>query len=191
MKLRIFALILSLIIALGCFVACGNVSDGGKDTDTDTSASTGAVTGNAVVTYPVVEGGTLSVNAEVVGSQLVASVSVAGNPGLAAFNIQLNYDNTKIQPVEITDSELVDPYVIASNIQQGPEVIPTLTYATAFYANPSDFTGDGVLFTMTFNILEGAAGETEITLECGEGANTNQNFDDIVFTLQGCTVNLG
>ncbi|MBQ8207505.1 MAG: hypothetical protein IJZ89_02085 [Clostridia bacterium] len=190
MKLRIFALLLTLILALSCFVSCGNTGDG-KDTDTAVDSGTEAFTGEAVDTDPIVEGGTLSVVAEVVGTQLVASVKVDGNPGLAAFNIKLNYDNTKICPVELTDSELVDPTVIASNIQQDPEAVSELTYATAFYANPTDFTGDGVLFTITFDILEGATGETELSLTCDKGGNTNQKFEDIIFTLEGCTVTLG
>lgn len=193
MKLKIFALMLALVLALSCFVACGNTTDS-KDTDGKDSAvdpDTNAITDISNDTYPSVDGGKIFVDAKIVGNQLIANVCVDGNPGLAAFNIQLHYDNTKIRPVEITDSELVDVAVIASNIMQDPEVIPELTYATAFYANPSNFTGNGVLFSMTFDVLEGASGESELSLVCEEGSNANQDFEVVIFELQPCTVNFG
>ncbi|MBR6603797.1 MAG: hypothetical protein IKK94_07265, partial [Clostridia bacterium] len=66
-----------------------------------------------------------------------------------------------------------------------------LEFATALYINPTDFTGDGVLYVMSFEILEGASGETELSLVSNIGDNTNQNLEDVIFTLEGCTVNLG
>ncbi len=186
MKTRIFVLLLALVLMLSCFVSCGEKVEGGADsTDTD------AITGNVPETDAKVDGGVVSVSAEVVGNQLFASVAISGNQGLAAFNIQLHYDNTKLRPVEITDSELVEPSNIVSNIQQGGDVVANLEFATALYINPTDFTGDGVLYVMSFEILEGASGETELTLVSNVGDNANQNLEDVIFTLEGCTVNLG
>lgn len=121
----------------------------------------------------------------------MATVSLTENPGVAAFNIQLHYDNTKLFPVEITDSELVDPYVISSNIQQSEDIVSELAFATVYYANPTDFTADGVLFTMLFNILDGASGETELTLVAKDEGVVNQKIEEVILTLEGCTVNLG
>ena len=88
-------------------------------------------------------------------------------------------------------AELVEPSNIVSNIQQGGDVVANLEFATALYINPTDFTGDGVLYVMSFEILEGASGETELSLVSNIGDNTNQNLEDVIFALEGCTVNLG
>ena len=188
MKIRIFALILSLVLVLTCMVSCGEAVNGdveGSDADTT------PITVGVPETDAKVDGGVVSVSAEVVGNQLFASVSISGNQGLAAFNIQLHYDNTKLKPVEITDSELVEPSNIYSNIQAGGDSASELDFVTALYINPTDFTGDGVLYVVSFEILEGVTGETELTLVSNIGDNTNQNFDDVIFTLEGCKVDLG
>lgn len=187
MKTRIFALILTLVLVLSCMVSCGEkVSGDPEGSDADTNPVTAVVP----ETDAKVDGGVVSVSAEVVGNQLFASVSIVGNQGLAAFNIQLHYDNTKLKPVEITDSELVEPANIYSNIQNSGAAVEELDFVTALYINPTDFTGDGVLYVVSFEILEGAAGETELTLVSDIGDNTNQNFEDVIFTLEGCKINL-
>ena len=189
MKLKIFALLLSLFVILAAFASCGGTTTS-EESDTDSAEATDSATEN-IVTDPVVEGGKLAVSAEVIGNQLMATVSLTENPGVAAFNIQLHYDNTKLFPVEITDSELVDPYVISSNIQQSEDIVSELAFATVYYANPTDFTADGVLFTMLFNILDGASGETELTLVAKDEGVVNQKIEEVILTLEGCTVNLG
>ncbi len=188
MKTRIFALLLSLVLVLVCFVSCGDKTNGDSESN---NADTTPITNNVPETDAKVDGGVVSVSAEVVGTRLFASVSISGNQGLAAFNIQLHYDNTKLKPVEITDSELVEPSNIYSNIQSAGDAVGDLDFVTALYINPTDFTGDGVLYVVSFEILEGAAGETELSLVSNIGDNTNQNFEDIIFTLEGCTVTLG
>lgn len=188
MKFRIIALLVSLVLVFACFVSCGD-ADQGKNGDN--GVATDALTGNDIENDDVVRGGSLSLSAEVIDKQLAVSVNLSGNKGVAAFNVEIHYDNTKIRPVEIIDSQLVDPAVIFSNIQQGADVIPELTFATAFYSNPSDFTGDGVLLTMLFDILEGASGDTELSLLSDEGGIANQNVETVVFELTGCKVTLG
>ena len=188
MKIRIFALILSLVMILVCMVSCGDTANDGLESD---KADTDSITENVTETDAMVDGGVVSVSAEVVGNQLFASVSISQNKGLAAFNLQLHYDKTKLKPIEITNSELVAPSNIISNIQQGEDAVADIDYATALYINPTDFTGDGILYVMSFEILEGAKGETELSLVTNIGDNTNQNLEDVVFSLEGCTVNLG
>ncbi len=188
MKSRILILLLSLVLVLACLASCGDKVEGDAESN---NAGTSAITGDAPETAVKVDGGVISVSAEVVGNQLFASVSISGNQGVAAFNIQLHYDNTKLIPVEITDSELLEPSNIISNIQQGGDAVADLEFATALYFNPTDFKEDGVLYVMSFQILEGASGETELSLVSNIGDNTNQNLEDVLFTFEGCKVNLG
>ena len=188
MKTRIFVLILALVLVLSCMASCGEAVNGdveGGDADTNT------ITEENSETDSTVDGGNVSVSAEVVGNRLFASVSISGNKGLAAFNIQLHYDKTKLKPVEIVDSELVEPSNIYSNIQSEEKAAAALDFVTALYINPTDFTGDGVLYVVSFDILEGATGETELSLVSDIGDNTNQNLEDVIFTLEGCKVSLG
>lgn len=189
MKTKIFAILLALVLVCS-FVACGDAKTGDEDKGTETEAliDTEALTG-AEPQYETegtpVEGGTISIEGKIENDMLYATVSVTGNPGLAAFNLSLNYDNTKICPVEVIPGELV-PGDITSNIQQSEEITATLTNATAFYYGPENFEGDGELFTMTFKVLD-ASDAIEITLGAGEGAFVNETLQNVTFDLGSFT----
>ncbi len=212
MKFKIFALLLTLILVIGCFCACNEAkykdedTDNGKSTDSveltdtadssdtskisDTEALTGAITGGSE-NSGVTKQGKLTLTAEVVGDQLVAKVNLSDNPGVAGFHLRVDFDNTKLCPVAITDSELVDCKYIYSPISKEDAVLSDFEFVNAFYFNPSNFTKDGLLFSLTFDILDGASGETELTLACEDGDNTNENLEDVIFELENCKVNLG
>ncbi len=180
MKTKILMILLTLTVTAACFAACTN--DGNNDTPVTTD------TESVATEEIVVKGGEISVVAEVADGKLTAKVNLANNPGIAGFNIRLGFDNTKLRPVEFTGSEIIDHNAIVSNIQMGEEYLDELTFVSAVYPNPSDFNGNGNLFTLVFDIREGASGETELTLDCND--ITNELLQDMEFTTGNCTVAL-
>ena len=170
MKIRVFSLILALVLTVFCLSACGN--DGSEPE------------------LEPVEGGEIVLKAKLVDGKIHAEVSVIENPGIAAFNLSLKFDNTKITPSEILSSDLVSADSIYSNLSQDAETVKALTEVTALYTSPSDLEGDGVLFTMVFDLLDGAAGEIEIALEADQGGIVNEEYRDVNFTLKGGKITL-
>ncbi len=183
MKLKFFTLILALILSLSCFISCSD-TDGGADT----THETGAITGDNNETDRLVDGGTLVVSLEIVESQLLATVSIRNNTGIAGFYVGLGFDNTKLTPVDFVGSDLVDYEVLLSNAHQGGDVVKNLTEVTAQYANPTNFTSDGALFVFAFDIIDADAKSFEISIN--EYQITNQNRDKMIFNIENCTLNI-
>ena len=185
-----------IVVLSASLFACG-AKDGGNDTETDnnrylqTFENTEAVTEpETVEPMPDIEGGVMKVRAEVTDGKVIATVSVEGNPGLAAFNLTLGFDDTLLRPVSINGvGDFED--AIVSNAQQSADIVATLTNVTALYVSPSNFEGDGDLYTVEFDILDGASGETELTLTSNPGSQVNQTFNEVIFTFESASVTLG
>ena len=177
---RFLAILLVLTLALCCFAACSkNNENDGKDTDGDKAP--------AYETQVEVEGGTLSLQTSVEDTTLYVSVLMEGNTGIAGFTLNLGYDNTKCVAREFTASDVIDYESITSNIQQYDLDDPdrtALTNATAFWANPTNVTGDGVLFTLAFDIIDPTAEDFGLDLVCAKDSFANQSFEAVLFTVK-------
>ncbi|MBE6538470.1 MAG: hypothetical protein E7671_03285 [Ruminococcaceae bacterium] len=185
--MKIIASFLIFVLVIFCAVSCGNAESG---KDSGNTADTGAFTGGASVDDPIRDG-KVSVKAEISENQVIAQVYIDGNPGVAAFNLELGFDKAILRPVSIEGATLISGATLLSNVQQGGDSLATLDSVTAYCFGASDFNGDGTLFTVIFDVLEGASGETEITLNSPVGGNVNQELKDIVFELQNCSITLG
>ena len=190
MKTRITAILLAMLI-ICCFVSCGKKDNNQTDNTDDTVSTaddTGALTAGYETAGEPVDGGVLKVTATC-DDDIYVTVSVSGNPGFAAFSFALEYDNTKIRPVEIVSAEgaLVDAANITTNIQQSEEVTVALTRATAFYSGAADVTGDGTLLTMKFAKV-GDFDTTEIVLSADDGSFVNETYQDVLFTVENCVL---
>ena len=176
---RFLAILLVLTLALCCFVACGKKDENdGNETDDKAPAYESQVE---------VEGGTLEVQTAVDGETLYVSVVMAGNTGIAAFTLNLEYDNTKCVARELTVSEIIDYESITSNVQQfdgDDDGRAALTSVSAFWVSPSDFTGDGVLFTIAFDIVDATAEDFGLKLICENDSFANEKLEAVVFSVK-------
>ncbi len=177
---RFLAILLVLTLAFCCFVACGkNDENDGNKNDTDETP--------AYESQVEVEGGTLELQTSVVDTTLYVSVVMESNPGIAGFTLNLEYDNTKCVAREITSSFVLDYEEITTNIQQyedDPEGRAKLTFASIFWANPTDISGDGILFTLAFDIVDASAEDFGLKLDCPDDAFSNQDFESVLFTVK-------
>lgn len=177
--LRILALVCVLACAVLCIASCGKDKNGA-----DTQATSDTINANG--DYRV------NLSGEIVDGKLLVTATIPENPGFAACSLNLKYDNTKIRPVKITNSEIVSTDSLTSNIQQSAPTVAELTSASVFFVNATDVTASGILFTMEFEILEGASGETELTLTSNVPGFVNENIEEVKFSLgEALKINLG
>ena len=176
---RFFAILLVLALVVCCFAACGKKDENNGDEN-----------GDKAPTYESqveVEGGTLELQTAVEDTTLYVSVVMQGNTGIAAFTLNLEYDNTKCVAREFTGSELIDYEEITSNIHQyeaGSDGRAALNSASAFWVSPANITGDGVLFTLAFDVVDASAEDFGLKLVCASDSFANQNFEAVVFTVK-------
>ena len=93
-----------------------------------------------------------------------------------------------LRPVELLDSDVASADAYLSNLSLGADVVPTLDILSAQYVQPGNFIIDGYLVVANFEILEGASGETKITLDASD--ITDQFINDMEFIVEELTVNL-
>jgi len=122
------------------------------------------------------------------GDEVVVSVLLSDNPGLATFKVRLNYDKSKLEPVSISQGAALTVGGITSNLQVEGIDVSALDYVTAYWYNTSNISANGVLFTVKFQIKEGAAGNIPLTLTYEPDDVSNQNGDNVPVTVQDGTV---
>lgn len=172
---RFLAILLVLTLAVCCFAACGKKDENnGKETDNDVPPYESQVE---------VEGGTIELQTQIDGETLYVSAVISENTGIAAFTLTLEFDNTKCVAREFTASDIIDYESITSNIQQSEDK-SAFENASVVWYNPTDVTGDGVLFTLAFDIIDASAEDFGLNLVCEKDSFANQNFEAVLFTVK-------
>ena len=123
-----------------------------------------------------------------VGDEVVVSVSLSDNPGLATFKVRLNYDKSKLEPVSITQGAALSVGGIMSNLQVEGIDISALDYVTAYWYNAANISANGVLFTVKFKIKAGAEGNIPLALTYEPDDASNQNGDNVAVAIQNGAV---
>ncbi|MCI6586153.1 MAG: cohesin domain-containing protein [Oscillibacter sp.] len=102
------------------------------------------------------------------GEEVTLNVSIAGNPGFAAFDFTVKYDGDKL---ELTKAE-------KGNIDEGKFTGNKDTGKVNLFVDgeKGEYTENGVLFTLTFKVKADVAGGTKVTLEKTTFKNA-QNVD--------------
>ena len=172
---RFLALILVLALAVCCFAACGKKDEAdGKETGDKAPAYESQVE---------VDGGTIELQTTVDGTTLYASAVVKDNPGIAAFVMNVEFDNTKCTVKDFTASDLVDYENILSNIHQYDDR-SAFNSASAIWSNAENITGDGVLFTLAFDIIDASAEDFGLKLVFEKDSFANSDLESVLFTAK-------
>ncbi|MCD8048835.1 MAG: Ig-like domain-containing protein [Clostridia bacterium] len=125
------------------------------------------------------------------GEYVDVPVYITENGGVAGFNVQLNYDNTLLTPVSITQGEALGVGSITSNIQQGGDMTRH-EYVTALWYNPSNITTTGLAFTVRFLVAEDAEGEIALTLTYDENdVPCDQSYNELDVAITNGVITLG
>ena len=113
------------------------------------------------------------------GETFTVSFTVAGNPGFATFGAQINYDAAALELVSIEKGALCNDGFFNGNAANGKVA----------YANTNNITADGVLFTATFQVKEGAAPATyAVTATLDTSSTANEDYEAVVFAITGGSV---
>jgi len=119
-----------------------------------------------------------------------AVVSVVNNPGIAGYNLVIEFDNTKLTPVSIEEGNaLTGGMIFISNLSGATqEQIAEMSAVTAVWGAAQDAEEDGVLFTVLFSVSDEAAELVELHLASRGIGNTSE--EDLDFILTSATIEL-
>ena len=114
------------------------------------------------------------------GDTVSVTVSVKRNPGIAGFRHTLQFDPTVLKFVSVEGAEVLQPGNLVVNEEQAGSGQITLVWF-----NPTDIDADGELYTLTFEILEGAAeGASDVTLSFEDKDNQNAAGEYVFFQVK-------
>lgn len=121
-------------------------------------------------------------------SEYKAIVSVANNPGIAGYNLALDFDNTMLTPVAVEEGDaLKNGVVFSSNLMGATEdKIADMNAVTTVWAIPSDDTNDGTLYSVTFRSASSTSGRTELKLTSRGVGNAAE--EPVDFVLQSAAI---
>ena len=128
---------------------------------------------------------TISIGSAVghVGDTVSVEVSLQNNPGVVALQLQVSYDNTKLQLTRADDYGVLGTNTASfGNLRRVPF---SLTWDDS--SASSDHVGNGTIAVLTFTILDDAeSGDTGITVSVVQGGTFNLDLDDVIFqTVNG------
>lgn len=124
------------------------------------------------------------------GETVTIPVSIANNPGIAGFNLTINYDKTKLTPLSIEKGNALTGGTLTSNIQQGGDM-SAYDRVTAYWVNPADFTSNGEILKLTFKVAENAdEGDIPVTVTYESGDVSNQNYEDVALNIKNGAVSV-
>lgn len=119
------------------------------------------------------------------GEKVDITVTMSGNPGMATFNFVLNFDEDVLTPVSISQGEALSAGSFVSNMQEPGVDLSALHTVTAVWSNPSNVTADGVLYTVTFQIIgDETTKASAVTLTYEEGNVCDQSYNDLTLNIE-------
>lgn len=114
----------------------------------------------------------------VTGHDFDVYVNFENNPGVAAFVIALEYNNSLVTPINVETASVLSEFDVYSNIDENPDGKLYLTFT-----NASSINDDGAVLKITFNVLpEAELGETKIEIDVD--SIIDQNYKDLKFSLK-------
>lgn len=113
------------------------------------------------------------------GDTITVEVSLENNPGIMAFVLGIEYDQTRLEKVKFTHTGLQGLWAMSEN---------------AVWVGNGDSTYEGVFLNLKFRVLEDApSGDAVVTLTYGEGGICNYDEENVDFAVAagGVTVTGG
>lgn len=115
-----------------------------------------------------------------VGGVVEVPVTIKGNPGIAAFVLQVDFDESYLEAVDVVQSDMITNGSFLSNLaleKRTPERVSIL------WADVSDLEGDGQLCTLTFRVKQDAPQGIPLTLTYRSGDIANSELESVEFRV--------
>lgn len=115
------------------------------------------------------------------GEEVLVPLTVSGNPGMAAFRFWIDYDSTKLTPLEVTAGEALPAGgYLEDNIKPG-----MTSPLTVLWLRPTNMTGNGTLVYLRLRLAADAAvGTHTLHLRCRADDIISEDRTLIPVTLQ-------
>ena len=123
-----------------------------------------------------------------IGQRFDVTIRLQNNPGLVAARLEIGYDANVLKLVDAKNGEVITggSFITSQTFETNP-------YVAMWHDSTArvDYTADGVLLTLTFEVLETAeAGTTEITVNYEPDATFNQVLQNQALTMHNGTVEI-
>lgn len=103
------------------------------------------------------------------GDTVTVEVSLENNPGIMAFVLGIDYDQTRLEKVKFSHTGLQGLWAMQEN---------------AVWVGSENSTYEGVFLKLKFRVLEDApGGDAYVTILCGDGAICNYDEEEIDFAV--------
>jgi len=119
-----------------------------------------------------------------VGETIELNINMENNTGILAMLFVLNYDPAYLKLTDVKNGEIVDGAVFGNDYSQVPY---KMLWNSAADEN---FTDNGVLATLVFEVLEGASGTTDITLTYKEKNVYDVDLNPIDISIDNGTITI-
>lgn len=126
----------------------------------------------AFASEPVISVESVNGNA---GETVEVSVGIAGNPGVSALVLWLEFDPEHLEPVAVVRSDLLSGGLFVDNLDSDSVNIT--------WANTTNFTEDGVMYTISFEVKR--SGDTDLVWNTNRSNVSNQNLELVDVSLEG------
>ena len=117
-----------------------------------------------------------------VGDTVTLNVSIAGNPGFAAFDFTVKYDEGKLELAKAEKGNIDGSFM-------GNKDTGKVNLLVA--PDKKEYTEDGVLFTLTFNVKADCTDGAQVTLETTTFKNAQNDKLDPTIVAGGINVTTG
>ncbi len=133
---------------------------------------------------------TLSLQNETVyaGDEFTVNLFVSDNSKISGAVIDINYDKTKLEFVSAKEGAILDTKANISirNINKNNSYV-----RFAYMATDSSITSEGILFSVTFKVLESANGKTDLKITIPSSADfVSDNLEKIPYTVRNSSITI-
>lgn len=122
---------------------------------------------------------------------ILINVSITNNPGIVAFNFNVNFDKTKFLPISLDKRNEFEN--IVSSLDDTNINISEIDNIKVQWDSPtlSNITNNGILFSIKFRVKQNALlGNSVISLTYDSGDIINSNLEDIICNVNNGIINI-
>lgn len=108
-------------------------------------------------------------------------IRITNNHGIMGYMLHFSYDSTLLEPIGITASDSING-MTDNNIGLNEGCFDVI------WQDSTEFSADGVLFTLSFNVLSDSFAETQVDISYSQEDTFNGKYEDVVFSCSPVTV---
>ena len=119
------------------------------------------------------------------GDTVTVPITISGNPGIVALRIFMEYNSAVLRLTEVTDGTI---FPAGKNTFNDDLTANPYTMLWMDGTSQTDYTENDTLVTLTFEILDAAAGSYPVKLTYDSDSTFNKDLDNVTFTMQNGSV---